>query len=268
MRGHWTKDTALKELRDLADATLQLARERHGCAEHTRWLANALATLEDVFGRESRFYAQLASFAWREQRDDMIYAGLSGRAAAMDRATAMERMHQDAYREQLESARGLLLAAADQLERTDLDSVYKGKDTGPEASAILRGINLAQHKLRKIMRSEPAKEIEVQDAFESLLIGADIPFSREAEHIEYSSKGYVPDFTVPKLDLAIDVKLCNRDDREKEIIAEINDDILAYQTRYGNALFVVYDVGQIRDVDRFKSSFESHENVVVVVVKH
>jgi hypothetical protein len=66
----------------------------------------------------------------------------------------------------------------------------------------------------------------------------------------------------------IDVKLCARTGREKELIAEINDDILAYQTKYRNLFFLVYDMGQIRDVERFASSFEEHENVIVRVVKH
>ena len=67
--------------------------------------------------------------------------------------------------------------------------------------------------------------------------------------------------------MAIEVKLCNREGREKEIIGEINDDILAYKTKYGNVLFIVYDLGFIRDVDRFVSSFEDQEGVVVNVVK-
>ncbi len=64
------------------------------------------------------------------------------------------------------------------------------------------------------------------------------------------------------------MKLCNRPEREKEIIAEINDDILAYSSRFGNLLFVVYDLGFIRDIDRFASTFEQHEGVLVRVVKH
>jgi hypothetical protein len=122
--------------------------------------------------------------------------------------------------------------------------------------------------LRKVIRNQPTKEREVQDSLENLLIGADITFSREAENIEYSSKTYKPDFTIKQLDLAIEVKLCARDGREKEIIAEINDDILAYQTRYGNILFIIYDVGQIRDSEKFSASFEAHQNVIVRVVKH
>jgi hypothetical protein len=180
----------------------------------------------------------------------------------------MERRHHQAYLEQLGSACGFLLAAADHLERSDLVSVYEGKDTPPEASAIMRVITLAERSLRKLVRSEPKSEGEVQDAFENLLVVADISYSRGTDSIEYSSKSYIPDFTIPRIGLAVDVKLCNRKDREKEIIAEINDDILAYRTKYPNLLFVVYDVAVIRDIDRFKGSLEANESIVVIVVKH
>ncbi len=159
-------------------------------------------------------------------------------------------------------------AASDHLKRTDIISVYQGKDTVPESSAIIRIINITERKLRKTIRKKPTCEKEIQDAFENLLIGADIPYSREIEHIEYSSKAYIPDFTIQKIDLAMDIKLCARVGREKEIIAEINDDILVYQTKYGNLFFIVYDVGFIRDIDRFIDAFEKNQNVIVKVVKH
>jgi len=162
----------------------------------------------------------------------------------------------------------MLLAALDELERSDLKSVYKGKNTAPESSAIMKVISLAEKKLRKAIRNTPDEEKKVQNIFESLLLGAEIPYSRETDSIEYSTKTYKPDFSMPKIDLAIDIKLCHRGSREKELIAEINDDILAYQTKYGNLLFVVYDLGFIRDIDRFIESFEKHENVLVRIVKH
>jgi hypothetical protein len=146
--------------------------------------------------------------------------------------------------------------------------VYQGKNTGPEASTIVNVINLAERKLRKVIRDVPDAERQVQDAFESLLVGADVVYSRESDRIEYSSKTYTPDFSLAKVDLAIEVKLCNRKDREKEIIAEINDDILAYKRKYGNLLFIVYDTGCIRDVDRFSGHFEDQDGVMVKVVKH
>lgn len=153
------------------------------------------------------------------------------------------------------------------LERTDLTAVYEGKDTAPEASSIMRVINLAERSLRRATHNQPQNERDVQDTFESLLIGADISYSRENDRIQYSSKTYTPDFTVPKIELAIEIKFCNRSDREKEMIAEINDDILAYQTKYANLIFVVYGLGFIRDVERFATEFESKPNVVVRVIK-
>jgi len=133
---------------------------------------------------------------------------------------------------------------------------------------ILKLINIAERKLRKVIREKPSQEKEVQDAFESLLIGLDVPYSRETERIEYSSKSYVPDFVIDRIDLAIEIKLCARNGREKEVISEINDDILAYQTKRSNLFFIVYDIGYIRDVDRFMSSFEQNDKVIVRIVKH
>ncbi len=267
MSQSWTKESALEELRALADAAVGLADERRFSAEHTRWLARTHSVLEEVFGRESRYYLTFASLSWRA-RGSFIIGGLSDPEGALDPQAALDRKNREAYLEQLEYARGLLLAGVDQLERTGLEEVYEGKDTPPEASAIMRVITLAERSLRKAVRSEPKSESEVQDAFETLLVGADISHSRAKDTIEYSSKSYIPDFTIPRIGLALEVKLCARKDREKDIIAEINDDILPYRTKYPNLVFVVYDVGVIRDVDRFKGSFEANKSVVVIVVKH
>jgi REase_DpnII-MboI len=83
-----------------------------------------------------------------------------------------------------------------------------------------------------------------------------------------SSKTYIRGFTLRRLDLAVEIKLCDNSKREKAMIGEINDDILAYRQSYGNLLFVIYDVGQIRDVERFKGHFEQQDGVIVQVVKH
>lgn len=263
----WTKEAALKELDALVDIIERLRGERRFSALHTQWLTRTLTFLEEVFGPESRYYLTFASFKWGITGTIMV-GGPADPEGSWNPQKAVERRHQEAYLEQLETARGLLLAARDHLKRVGLDAVYQGKDTGPESSAIMKVINLAERKLRKVIRAKPTKEKEVQDAFESLLIGADISYSREKESIEYSSKAYIPDFTMEKIDLAMDLKLCSHDTREKDIVAEINDDILAYQTKYGNLFFIIYDLGFIRDVDRFIDSFEKHQNVFVRVVKH
>jgi len=57
--------------------------------------------------------------------------------------------------------------------------------------------------------------------------------------------------------------------RKKEIISEINDDVIDYKTKYANRIFVVYDLGIIRDQEKFRNSLEeNNEHVVVKVIKH
>jgi hypothetical protein len=140
--------------------------------------------------------------------------------------------------------------------------------TSPASTNMLKVVNLVERSLRKVVHLEPTRETDVQNAFESLLVGAEVIYLREADTLSYSSKVYIPDFTIGELDLAIEVKLCNRKGREAEIIGEINDDILAYKTRFGNLLFVVYDMGFIRDAERFSQTFEKHQSVMVRIVKN
>lgn len=265
MRIAWTKDSALNELKTLAESTRALERFGAFSEDHTRWLTRSLAVLEEVFGRKSRYFLSLAALQWR-RTSSTIVGGPAHPGDSWNPQAAMERLDHAAYLSDLQTVRGLLLGAADHLERAGLESVYEGKDTAPESSLIIKVLSLAGPPLRKVIRSTPKNEKEVQHAFENLLVGASIPYSRETDRIEYSSKTYTPDFTMPQIDLAIEMKLCGPG-REKEIIAEINDDILAYRTKYGNILFVVYDLGQIRDLERFTVSFEQHQNVIVRVVK-
>jgi hypothetical protein len=263
----WTKETAIMELKTLIEEIPDLMKRNRFCAEHTRWLSNTLRILEQIFGRKSRYYLSLANLKWQETGP--VFVGGPGDPGFIGNPQGtMEKYHQKAYIRGLDAAKGFLLAALDELEHSDIDSVYEGKDTGPESSDIVKIISLIEHKLRKLIRIQPTKEKEIQDTFENLLVSADIPYGRETESIEYSSKTYIPDFIIKKLDLIVEVKLCNRAEREKEIIAEINDDILAYGTKFGNQIFIVYDNGYIRDVDLFCNTFENYEGVLVRVVKH
>jgi len=263
----WTKENAIAELENLAKQASVLQGLKRNCEEHIRWIAKTRRFLAEVFGEESTYFSTFATFTWSKQGSYMI-GGPARPNESFNPQLGVERVNQEAYVKELGVARGLLLAAKDELEEVEINEVYKGKDTKPETSLILKIINLAEYKLRKVIRKEPTNEKEVQDAFESLLVGADISFSRETERIEYSSKTYTPDFTMERAGIAVEVKFCNRDGREKEIIAEINDDILAYKTKYGNIVFVIYDIGCIRDVERFAKTFEDQDGVVVRVVKH
>jgi len=256
----WTKETAAGELQRLIEENKQLFNVRRFSANHTRWLVRTLRLLEEVFGASSRYYLSIANLKWKETGSMILNV--------LDPNAEIERRHQESYLYQLDMARGLLQAALDELQSSTIEEVYEGKNTPRESSGLIKVLNLVERKLRKVIREKPAREREVQDALENLLIGADVEYSRETDSIEYSSKTYIPDFSLLRLDLALEVKLCSRPDREKEIIGEINDDILAYKTKYGNSLFVIYDVGFIRDSDRFVDTFEESNGIVVRVIKH
>jgi hypothetical protein len=81
------------------------------------------------------------------------------------------------------------------------------------------------------------------------------------------SKRYIPDFAFDRIGLAVEVKLCKDRDREKAIIDEINADILGYGVGYDRCLFVIYDLGFIRDVAKFSGDIEANPNVHVLIIK-
>ncbi len=260
----WTKEEALRVLTELAGNADQLQGSKVRSTEHVMWMVKCAETFEEVFGRASRYYLSFAALTWHPMSGTIIDPLLHGGSYE----AAIDATKHQAFLGDLEIAKGLLLSAVDYLRARALTEVYNAKDTEPEASLILKILHLTEHQLRKVIRTPPSKESEVQDAFENLLIGANVPYGREVDRIVYSSKTYIPDFSLLKIGLAVEVKLCVHKEREKVLIAEINDDILAYQTKYQNLLFVVYDVGCIRDTDRFCSSFEEHENVTMKVIKH
>ena len=129
-----------------------------------------------------------------------------------------------------------------------------------------------QANLRKAIFSKPDREVEVQNAVEQLLIGKGlekgIDYDREVGRVKVSIKEVVPDFIFPKLGLAIEIKLSKDRTKSKVIVDEINADIMAYGKDYSHILFIVYDLGTIRDELEFKSDLEKSEGVAVVIVKH
>ena len=118
----------------------------------------------------------------------------------------------------------------------------------------------------------PNNEKEVQDTFERLLIGRGLQkgqeYDRETGRVKISSKESIPDFILPRLQEAIEIKLIKERRRIGEAIDEINADIAAYSKIYDHLLFIVYDLGQIKDEVEFRHDLESAPNVQVVVVKH
>ena len=127
--------------------------------------------------------------------------------------------------------------------------------------------DLISANLRPSIFQDPKNEKEVQNIVEVMLRSRGYDYRRELIRIPYSSKTYIPDFTIEVLHLALEIKLCNSPIRVKEIIDEINGDIPPYQTRYKNVIFAIYDLGFIRDVTEFKGSIEQNLNVHVIIIK-
>jgi len=259
-----SQEQATRKLQDLVDEINSLKNSVARSEAHTKWLTNALYLTENVFGRRSRMYLSLATLPWHRTGSFLVDHSFT----AEEHDEQVRTVHHKAYLEQLDLAKGLLEAGIDTINAYGMDKVYEGKDTSKDVGETITLIDLAQNKLRKTMRSMPQEEREVQDKFEDALISVDFKYLREQETITYSSKSYKPDFTFPGIDTALEIKLCNRAGREKDIIAEINDDILAYKTQYPNIIFLVYDLGHIRDIDRFKADIESQDRVIVLVIKH
>lgn len=129
-------------------------------------------------------------------------------------------------------------------------------------------INTIEQNLRKCFKKQPSTEIEVQDEVEKILNIRQIKCNRDNESFAYSSKSYRPDFVLEDFGTVIEIKLCNGKEDEKKIIAEINDDIQAYLSKYKLAIFFIYDVGFIRDVDLFKKDLTKNQKVLVYIIKH
>jgi len=126
--------------------------------------------------------------------------------------------------------------------------------------------------LRKAVQQEPKNEKHVQDVVETLLIGRGltkgIDYDREVGRVKVSIKEVVPDLILHKLNMAIEIKLSKDRNKSKAIVDEINADIQAYAKQYTRLLFIVYDIGSIRDETEFKQDLENSENTSVIVVKH
>ncbi|MCJ7559594.1 hypothetical protein MUO79_03115 [Candidatus Bathyarchaeota archaeon] len=230
--------------------------------EHTKWVSNTIYLLEELFGKKSRIFISFWHLTW-QFRGSTVIEGYQVQEQ-------IDGLNNQAYLEDLDSARGILESGIELIKRKGLDSVYEGKDTPKEASEILKIVSLVENNLRKVVRNKPTKETEINDALEALFIGAglDGEFTREKEHIIYSSKTYIPDFVFKQVETIVETKFCDSEGRKKEIIGEINDDIVAYQTKYANLIFVVYDMGIIRNIDEFRESIEKQKSVIVKIIKH
>jgi hypothetical protein len=166
----WTQADADRELDDLIAFVQSVAGTFPFSTEHTRWVFRTRAFLEEVFGQESVYFRSFIGIRWEYVGPMAVHF-----REVFDPSLTKLRHDMPVFANALEQALGLLMAAKDQLTLKGIDGVYEGKNTAPEASLLLRVIKLSEQKLRKVLRTQPKREKEVQDAFENLLIGAEIP---------------------------------------------------------------------------------------------
>jgi len=128
-----------------------------------------------------------------------------------------------------------------------------------------------QANLRRTIYSTPMKEIEVQNGIESLFVGRSMAkgtdYDRETGRVKTSGKESIPDFIIPRLNLCLEVKLLKSAEDLKAMVDDINADIRAYATRYERQLYIIYDLGVIRDEQEFKSGLEDAPGVTVLIIK-
>jgi hypothetical protein len=122
--------------------------------------------------------------------------------------------------------------------------------------------------LRKNVITYPNEERDIQNIIAIMLNSKGYSYQREKVRISYSSKEFIPDFTFEDLSAVLEVKFCKTDRKEKDLVDEINADILAYATKYENLTFLVYDMGIIRDMELFSKDIEKNNpRIKVLIVK-
>lgn len=133
-------------------------------------------------------------------------------------------------------------------------------------------INLIQNRLRLLLHKVPETEKDVQNALENLFVGygwnKGEEYDRETGKFIFAGREYIPDFIVQRMNLCLEVKLL-KNGKKSKVIEEINADITAYSKEYKRLLFIVYDLGVIRDENEFIRDIENaKENVRVLIIKH
>jgi hypothetical protein len=167
------------------------------------------------------------------------------------------------------SVTGIMWKSYAELAAIQLDSLacYLQSKLGKKQQEHEQIIDVIRANLRPAIYEDPKHEREVQNALETIFRARTLDFRREKETVPYSSKRYIPDFTFDRIGLAVEVKLCKAKDREKEMIDEINADIIGYAGRYDRCVFVIYDLGFIRDVAAFSGDIEENPGVHVLIIK-
>lgn len=164
-----------------------------------------------------------------------------------------------------------VIAVAESM-RDELKSINTSILIGVEKDEIEKLFQYLNSTLREAVLKKPDKEKEIQDVIQQLLVAQGykkrIDYDREVGRVAVSIKEVIPDFIFPKLDLALEVKLSKSLDDSKRIVDQINADITAYSKKYSQLLFLVYDLGTIRDEKEYKNGIDNGVNIHVTIIKH
>ena len=99
--------TDTKAIENLNKLISEVSGIQRNSSEHTRWLANVLRILDEKFGEESQYSTTIRAFPWKETG--------SGIYDAYNYQAERERDHQNAFRHQMEQAKGIIQSAVDAL---------------------------------------------------------------------------------------------------------------------------------------------------------
>lgn len=146
-------------------------------------------------------------------------------------------------------------------ENTGLIRLHSPQGLDIEA-AIERALRPAFHD------SPPTRERQVQDQVETILSALGIEYFREKEAAPVGPRAFHPDFTVPSLEMAIEIKLARENHGASIIQDELLSDISAYGIKWKRLLVIIYDNGVIVDPYQMRRENMKHFGVSVVIVKH
>ena len=143
----------------------------------------------------------------------------------------------------------------------------------PKSERISEVADFIRASLRRAVLTRPEREKDVQDVIEQLFIGRGmekgLDYDREVGRVKISAKEVIPDFSLPQLATAIEVKLLKDGIAIGRLVDEINADIQAYVKQYPVVVFIVYDIGGgLRDEYEFRRDLEATDGIKVVVIKH
>ena len=253
----------------MTDSQLDIAKRRQQLLASMRAQRDAMIAVRESAGGNVWAYQSCVVFAKQYNANIKVVPKLIGAGATVFEfddskitnrnpndmtAPAQKSLFDNCYMQVLNVIALLEVEAADQIGELDL-----------MCSAL-------ESAFRPLFFEAPTREREVQDNFERFLVARGmrkpINFDRETGRVKVAGKEFVPDFVLPPLGAAVELKLVTEKSNVKTVIEELNADIAAYSTVYKAVIALVYDVGQIRDVGEFERGLQLVGFVRVITIKH